>query len=398
LNNRRLILISLLILPLSLGAQEKFEIRYLPGEKFKIVEKYDLSKRTNTGYTGYIYREVRGVCEVTAGTGADNPLYEGKFYILEEMKKQAKPVAKKIDATVDVRFSIKPDGDYLIDNSYAYPTLRGFPAFPKKPVKPGDKWQAYGVRVIEPKRDGVYTRVKFYCDYQYKGKGDLNGVPCDIIQAQYAMRYKRGDDVDGDDRISSISGKHVVTIYFDAERTRPLFMRDSTEETYGYTDGTQETYKGFILTWFDMIVMLDRTEIVKDIRKQLEEDKIRDVTIEQRDEGIVLTVNKIHFLPDQAVVRPDELERLQHLADTLKKIKGRTILVRGHTAQWGSVETEVSLSVDRAKAIVDYLVSKGMPPEQFIFDGKGATQPVAGNDTEEGRVQNRRVEIIILED
>jgi outer membrane protein OmpA-like peptidoglycan-associated protein len=175
-------------------------------------------------------------------------------------------------------------------------------------------------------------------------------------------------------------------------------MRDSVEETYTYTDGSQETYKGFILTWFDMIVTLDRTEIVQNIKKQLEDSRTEDVTIQQRDDGIVLTINKIHFLPEQAVVRPDDLGRLSSIADTLKKIKGRTILVRGHTAKYGAVETQVSLSAERAKTIVDFLVSQGIPPERLIYEGRGASEPVATNDTEDGRIQNRRVEIIILED
>ncbi|HEQ71086.1 MAG TPA: hypothetical protein ENN69_01225, partial [Spirochaetia bacterium] len=156
------------------GAQEKFEIRYRPGEKFKIVEKYDLSKRTNKGYAGYIYREIRGLCEVVPGSAPAAPTYAGTFYVLEEMKRQAKPVAKKIDQKYDVRFTIKPNGDYQVEGDAPYPVLRGFPAFPAAPVAVGEKWRAYGVRVVEPKRDGVYTRVRILSEYQYQGTGDLN--------------------------------------------------------------------------------------------------------------------------------------------------------------------------------------------------------------------------------
>ncbi len=382
----------------SLGAQETFRIRYAPGEKFKITEKTDMSKRVNKAYVGYVYREVRGVCEVMGGEAGRDPRYEGKFYVLEEIKKQAKPVAQKIDDVVNVSFTVKSNGDYVVGGKQAYPTLRGFPAFPVRPVARGEKWRAYGWRVVEPKRDGVYTRVKILSEYQYLGQKTMNGVSYDYFKAQYAMRYKRGDDAYGDDRISNISGTHIVEIYFDAARARPAFMRDNTRETYTYGDGTVEEYRGFILTWFDMVVMLDKTEVVDDIKKRLEDSHIEDVVVEKRDEGVALTLNKIHFLPDQAVVRPDETARLEALYQALKKIPKRTILVRGHTAKWGSVETQESLSVDRARTIVDFLVKKGMDPGRFIYEGKGAREPVASNDTEEGRVQNRRVEIIILED
>ncbi|MBN1523633.1 MAG: OmpA family protein [Spirochaetales bacterium] len=381
----------------SLSAQEKFIINYLPGEKFKVIEKHDMSKRINGKYVGYIYREVRGIFEVTPAQGKASG-FEGKYYVLEEMKRNTLNVAQKIDAVTDAKFSIAPDGQYIVADSAAFPLLRSFPAFPSKKLVPGDNWQAYGTRVVEPKRDGVYTRVKFYCDYTYKGEGNLNGVPCDIIQAQYAMRYKRGQDVYGDPNLSDISGKHMVTIYYDADRMRPLFSRDSVEETYTFADGSVETYKGFILTFYDMITTLPHTEVVKKLEDELEEKKIEDVVIEKRDEGVAITLNKIHFLPDQAVIRTDDLPRLEKLAESLKTIPDRTFLVVGHTAEWGTVESQVSLSIDRAKAIVDYLSKKGIPAERFIYQGRGSTEPVAINDTEEGRIQNRRVEIIILED
>src|SRR4030042_1251463 len=142
---RRLLLSVMLAGALaSLGAQDRFQIRYSPGEKFKITEKTDMSKRVNRAYTGYIYREVRGVCEVMNGGAGGDLRYDGKFYVLEEMKKQAKPVAQKIDGVVGVSFTIRSNGDYVVDDKQAYPTLRGFPSFPAKPVAQGEKWRAYG--------------------------------------------------------------------------------------------------------------------------------------------------------------------------------------------------------------------------------------------------------------
>ncbi|MBN2352390.1 MAG: OmpA family protein [Spirochaetales bacterium] len=403
MNNRRRLAVLLFLFCWTrlLWAQEKFEIRYQAGEKFKITEKYDLAKHAGKQYLGYVSGEVRGVCEISAGGAASAgglPVYAGTFYLLEEIRRGAKPVAKRIDETVSVSFSIKPNGEYVVDKNGPYPALRGFPAFPAEPVAVGETWRAYGARVVDPKRDGKFTRVKILAEYTYQGKGDLNGTPCDVIRARYAMRYKRGDDPAGDDRISGISGTHDVTIYFDAARSRPAFMRDRTEEDYAYSDGANESYKGFILTWFDMVVSLEKTKIVRNIKKELEDSGIKDVIVEERPEGVALTVNNIHFLPDQAIVRPDERGRLAELAAALTKIPKRTILVRGHTARWGSVETQVSLSVERAKAIVDYLAAQGIDAGRFIYEGKGATQPVADNGTEEGRMKNRRVEIIILED
>ncbi|MBN1799590.1 MAG: OmpA family protein [Spirochaetales bacterium] len=386
------------VIPAFIYSQQTFEIQFIPGEKFKLTERHDLSKRVNGSYQGYIYREVRGVLTVAEDETGQNEVYQGKFYVLEEMKRETRHVARRIDKTIESRFRINSDGHYVIHESQAYPLLRGFPVFPKKAVTVGEKWRAYGMRIVEPLHDGVFTRVPFYCEYEYKGKGMYNGVECDVIQAQYAMRYKAGDDVYGDERIRNISGKHVVTIYFDSEGKRPQFMRDLVEETYMYDNGTEELYKGFILTWFDMIVVMDRDEIKKDIIEELEDSNIPDIVVEEREEGVALTLNKIHFIADKAVVKPEEYSRLDALVEALKKIEGRTFLVVGHTARWGSEESQYTLSVERAKTIVDYLVSKGIPAERFLYEGRGATEPVASNDTEEGMAQNRRVEIIILED
>jgi OOP family OmpA-OmpF porin len=382
----------------ALCAQEILELQLVPGDKFKLTERHDLSKRVNGRYQGYIYREVRGVMEVVGDESGGDRVCQGKFYVLEEMKREARNVARKIDKTIDSKFTIKKDGEYVISENQAYPLLRGFPVFPNKPVKKGDKWRAYGTRIVEPLHDGVFTRVRFFCEYEYLGKGTYNGAECDMVQAQYAMRYKAGDDAYGDERIREISGKHVVTIYVNGAAGEPLFMRDLVEETYTYNNNNVELYKGFILTWFDMIELMDRSKIKRDLVEELKDSNIPDVTVEERGNGVALTVNKIHFVADQAVVLPEERGRLDALADTLKKIKGRSFLVVGHTARFGTVESQYTLSVERAKAIVDYLVSKGIPAERFLYEGRGGTEPVAGNDTEEGMAKNRRVELIILED
>ena len=133
-------------------------------------------------------------------------------------------------------------------------------------------------------------------------------------------------------------------------------------------------------------------------RRVIEKEDLEDVDIIETEEGVKLTLNNIHFIADKAIILPEEKERLDALAETLKKIKDRTFLVVGHTAKAGTVKEQYELSVKRAKAIVDYFVSKGMEAKRFLYEGRGATEPVAPNDTEENMRKNRRVEIYILED
>jgi outer membrane protein OmpA-like peptidoglycan-associated protein len=82
----------------------------------------------------------------------------------------------------------------------------------------------------------------------------------------------------------------------------------------------------------------------------------------------------------------------------LKLVEGRSFRVIGHTAAVGIRESQYDLSVKRAKAVVDFLVSRGMRADRFLYEGRGGDEPVAPSDTEENRAKNRRVEVFILED
>ncbi len=143
---------------------------------------------------------------------------------------------------------------------------------------------------------------------------------------------------------------------------------------------------------------MDRVRLAEEVTERLKEGGVEDVEVSEGERGVTLTVNRIHFVADRATVLAEERGRLEVLADALKGIPGRTFLVVGHTARYGSVESQESLSVERAKAIVDYLVTQGIEAGRFLYEGKGAREPVAPNDTEENMARNRRVEIVILED
>ena len=68
----------------------------------------------------------------------------------------------------------------------------------------------------------------------------------------------------------------------------------------------------------------------------------------------------------------------------------------GHTDNVGRPEDNQRLSEQRAKAVYDYIVGKGVAANRLTYKGYGETQPVATNDTEEGRGENRRTEIKVL--
>ena len=83
------------------------------------------------------------------------------------------------------------------------------------------------------------------------------------------------------------------------------------------------------------------------------------------------------------------------LIETALRCPTVNIEVVGHTDADGEDAFNQALSEQRAQAVIDYLVRAGLPPSRFTAVGHGSTQPVAGNDTDEGKAQNRRIEFLV---
>jgi OOP family OmpA-OmpF porin len=95
-------------------------------------------------------------------------------------------------------------------------------------------------------------------------------------------------------------------------------------------------------------------------------------------------------------LKPAGKAKLDELASKLSRMKVESIVATGHTDSVGSAARNEKLSMKRAEAVKNYLVSKGADASRIRTVGKGETQPVASNKTAAGRAQNRRVEIEII--
>ena len=102
------------------------------------------------------------------------------------------------------------------------------------------------------------------------------------------------------------------------------------------------------------------------------------------------------FAFDKSVLQPAGKAKLDDLASKLQGTDIEVVIATGHTDSTGSDAYNQKLSVRRAQAVKAYLVSKGLPAERVLADGKGEKQPVASNKTKEGRSQNRRVEVEVV--
>ena len=104
----------------------------------------------------------------------------------------------------------------------------------------------------------------------------------------------------------------------------------------------------------------------------------------------------MNFDFDKSTLRQEDIAIIDRDAASLDKWGDVNIEVAGHTDSRGSDEYNMKLSQRRAEAVRSYLVSKGIASDRLSAKGYGESQPVADNATDEGRFQNRRVELAPL--
>lgn len=113
--------------------------------------------------------------------------------------------------------------------------------------------------------------------------------------------------------------------------------------------------------------------------------------------GVITLImpGNITFATAQSSVRADFYPVLDAVADVFKEYNKTTITVSGHTDNVGRDDYNMQLSQSRASSVAQYLISRGVAGGRVSAVGYGKTQPIADNSTENGRSQNRRVEIRI---
>lgn len=122
-----------------------------------------------------------------------------------------------------------------------------------------------------------------------------------------------------------------------------------------------------------------------------------DVEVIRRGDDLILSMpSGITFATDSATVQAQFRPTLDKVADVLDRYNQTYVDVYGHTDSTGSDAYNQGLSERRAVAVADYLVDRGVEAARLETLGYGETQPIASNDTVEGRAQNRRVEIKIV--
>lgn len=134
-----------------------------------------------------------------------------------------------------------------------------------------------------------------------------------------------------------------------------------------------------------------------DIPPDKDKMKLPTIVLKKIQAGKNIVLNNIFFDFDKASLRPDSKPELERVSKVLQDNPSMKIEISGHTDNKGSATYNLKLSESRAKSVVDFLISTSVAKNRLSYKGYGFVKPIASNDTEEGRQQNRRTEFKVLE-
>lgn len=125
-------------------------------------------------------------------------------------------------------------------------------------------------------------------------------------------------------------------------------------------------------------------------------DKPDSLSFENISVGESLILNNIYFDLNISELLSSSFPELNKLKQILLDNKKLIIEICGHTDNLGTDEHNMNLSINRAKAVYEYLIENGVDSSQLLYKGLGSIKPIAPNDSEENMALNRRVEIVVI--
>ncbi len=235
-------------------------------------------------------------------------------------------------------------------------------------------------------------RTAYFASSRFHGAGGLDiysfavpkdARPDDIIVVKGQVR---------DDQGQVVRDAKVEIKYLDTRQTEVLRV-DSTDGQYA----TVVRLKAGT----DVIMTVKKEGHVFDSRAFTLEDTARggvaevDMKLEKIEVGRSYTIDDIHYETGSAAITPSSEHILDEFIAFLKENPSVRVEIQGHTDNVGGLDDNMALSNDRAFTVKGYIEQHGVSGARLASKGYGPTQPVAGNDTADGRAQNRRTAFVI---
>ncbi len=229
------------------------------------------------------------------------------------------------------------------------------------------------------------------------------------VEALYMLKP---NDYENDNNLAVLAG---ITFAFGqkAQKAAPI-QEEKVEEVQAVVDGDDDN-DGVLNSQDSCLytvggVKVDALGCALPVVKKVDNDTDKDGILNKDDicpntpageevnsDGCPLTLNlDINFENNSADIKAESFPHLEKYATFLMKHTNYSAKIVGYTDSKGSATYNQKLSQKRAKAVVADLVSRGVDPKQLSFEGAGEANPIATNDTAEGRAKNRRIEAELI--
>lgn len=235
---------------------------------------------------------------------------------------------------------------------------------------------------------------------------EKNYISPDIANMQGIVHYDCTDNESAYENIVGLDPLYIkATKVYGRNRTDPIIKNRDALKILTVKENRELLKQGKV------VILLDKKNLqytvsapekdaeyyvkYRTVKQYLYENKIQDIEVSDSLTGILFSVN-LKFYPDSAELLSGEASRIQKIAEMLEEIisdNSYTVLIEGHTADVGKPVGQLNLSIERTRSVMNDLVDYGLDKSLFTYKGYGGTKPVATNETEEGRAQNRRVDI-----
>ena len=297
---------------------------------------------------------------------------------------------------------IHPDNKTLYFSSKGHKTMGGYDVF-LTTLQPDGTWSEpknIGYPINTPNDDLYFTMSGsgmhgYFSSVRPEGKGDKDIYLIDFSEAVSPMTIASVTLIKGEVR-DSVTGQPIeaeIEIVDNAKNELvAIFISNSVTGEYLISLPSGKNY-GITLKAKDCLFHSENFDIPESAAFS---EITMNVNLNRVNVGSRVVLRNIFFDYASDVIRGESFTELERMYLLLKDNPTIRIEISGHTDNQSSMETNMRLSSARAKAVVEYLVKKGIDSSRLESKGYAYTQPIASNETEEGKKQNRRVEYKIL--
>ena len=309
-------------------------------------------------------------------------------------------------------FYIEPRGRFHMAKNVYMPNVRNIPFFPatedpnlegKNQLKKGDSWESAGTEVMRFGKRLI--KLPLEVTFEYGGRRTVNSNEgyknIHKIIVNYNINYENAKNKGN---IPKKAFGYATAIYFwDEEAHMPYYAQEDYNIIMMYSNGQTSEFQIKSKSAYRKIKPLGKKK-----KKKLQKDLTAKIakafknkkapTVKKVKDGLSINLPDVLFEYNSDELTDDSEDVLNGIIDVLEEYPGVHVRVQGHTDNTGAAGYNKKLSNNRAKSVVDYIMTNSnMKSERFSYKGLGESQPIASNKTPSGRKKNRRVEFIILD-